>query len=340
MNELRSWANFIYSSIWLWIASAFALALAVGYRDRLAAILMMLIPAAFYLGPQQLAGHLDVPLALLPAFLCMGWLLLAHAFMPPAPYGSASALNRTDPAGGWRMPPGLFLASWIVLALSYVGGGYAQLFYPTSFGPIFSETLTWVIGGAALLFAPLCLLERLRPWLWSIMLSVQIGIGLFLGLQELTISMLLLHMVTFNPLWLKPVSLKGATVFFDGTCALCHGSVRFLLSEEQEGTLQFSPLQGTLFANTVGEAQRKSLGDSFVVVTPDGEILSEADVAIYLLDAIGGLWRVLSLVMRLFPRRLRNRAYHVIGDRRYRLFGTKADLCPLTPPEMKDRILI
>ena len=152
--------------------------------------------------------------------------------------------------------------------------------------------------------------------------------------------MLLFHMVTFNPLWLKPVSLRGTTVFYDGNCALCHGSVRFMLSEEQAGTLQFSPLQGKLFACTVSEAQRMALGDSFVVETPDGKILSEADAAIYLLDNIGGLWSLLSRVMRLVPRRLRNWAYHVVGDRRYRIFGTKTDLCPLTPPEMKGRILI
>ncbi|NQU70497.1 MAG: DUF393 domain-containing protein [Rhodospirillales bacterium] len=349
--------------VWFWIASAFALALAVGCRDRLAAILMMLVLAGLGLvGWPPLASRLDLHYS----FLLVGWMLLAHAFMPSAPYGSASAYNRADPGGGWRMPPGLFLASWIVLALVYWSGAQPRpmsAFWMTGdliqhvlndplardwflrdivlgFPTIILQILSWFFGVAALLFAPLCLLKWLHPWLWSIMLSVQIGIGFFLNLPELTIPMLLFHMFTFNPLWLKPISLTGATVFFDGTCALCHGCVRFLLSEEPAGTLKFSPLQGTLYATTVSEAQRQDLGDSFVVVTPDGKMLSEADAAIYLLNAIGGLWRLLSHGMKLVPPRLRNWAYHAVGNRRFRIFGAKTDLCPLTPPEMKDRILI
>lgn len=347
---------------WLWIMSALALALAlaVGCRDRLATILMMIVLAGLCLiGFPPLASRLDLHLA----FLLVGWVLLAHALMRPAPYGSVSARNRADPGGGWRMPPGLFLASWIVLALAYfsitrylsaswmagdlihqvLSGPLARDWFlrdqVLALPPVFLQMLTWVIGGLLLLFGPLCLFKLLRPWLWSLMLSVQIGIGLFLNLPELTIPMLLLHMVTFNPLWMKPVSLKGATVFFDGHCALCHGCVRFLLSEEPAGTLQFSPLQGKSFASIVGDAEQKRLGDSFVVVTADGNLLSEADAALYLLDGIGGLWRLLSRAMRLIPRRLRNGAYHVVGDRRYRIFGAKSDLCPLIPPEMKDRFL-
>ena len=59
------------------------------------------------------------------------WLLLAHAFLPPAPYGSWAARGRADPAGGWRMPPPIFCVAWVVLALGYTYSGYTKLVSPS-----------------------------------------------------------------------------------------------------------------------------------------------------------------------------------------------------------------
>ncbi len=95
-----------------------------------------------------------------------------------------------------------------------------------------------------------------------------------------------------------------------------------------------------MFAATLSEARRAKFGDTFVVVTAEGEVLTAADAAMHLLAGIGGLWLLLSRAMGLIHRRLCNRAYHLVGDRRYRIFGMKADLFPLIPPEMKGRVLL
>ncbi len=337
-------------------AAAAALAFAVGYGDRIAAIFMWLVLASF-LGRNPLITNPAMPYA--------GWMLLAHAFIPSAPYGSLAGRNRVDPRGDWRLPPRLFLAAWIVLALSYSYSGYTKLLSPSwvageniqyvltnplardwilrdiflALPPIYLKLLTWFILIVELFFAPLCLWKALRPWLWGIMLFVQFGFAFLLNFPDLTIAMLLFHMFTFDPNWLKASNMKGTIVFYDGNCALCHGSVRFLLSEERDGTLQFAPLQGKLFENTLRGARRDDLGDTFVVVTPDGDVLTESDAVVHILEGIGGLWRFLSLGLRYVPRRLRNWAYHFIGDRRYRVFGTKSDFCPLIPSELKSRIL-
>ena len=339
------------------VSAGAALAFALGYGDRIAAIFMWLVLASF-LGRNPLISN--------PALPYVGWMLLAHVFVPPAPYGSLAGRGRADPSGGWVLPPRLFLAAWIVLALSYSYSGYTKLLSPSwvageniqyvltnplardwflreiflAVPPIFLKLLTWFILVVELLFAPLCLWRRLRPWLWGGMLFVQFGFGFLLNFPDLTIAMLLFQMFTFDPRWLASSDMAGTTIFFDGNCALCHGTVRFLLSEDRAASLRFSPLQAQLFADTVSEERRMNLGDTFVVVTPAGDVLTEADAAIHVLGGIGGLWRLLSLGMKLIPRRLRNWGYHLVGDRRYRIFGTKPDFCPLAPPEMRGRILL
>src|SRR5437588_563445 len=68
--------------------------------------------------------HGRMPLINNPGLPYVGWLLLAHACLPPAPYGSWAARGRTDPGNGWRMPPGIFLVAWILMALGYSYSGF------------------------------------------------------------------------------------------------------------------------------------------------------------------------------------------------------------------------
>jgi len=72
-----------------------ALMLALGWRDRLAAALL-LVGGALLAARTGRLGDPDVS-ALLT-------LIAAHLAQPPAPYGSLDARGRVDPGGGWRAP--------------------------------------------------------------------------------------------------------------------------------------------------------------------------------------------------------------------------------------------
>ena len=39
--------------------------------------------------------------------------------------------GRVDPAGGWRMPAGIFLVAWILMAVGYSYSGYTKLISPS-----------------------------------------------------------------------------------------------------------------------------------------------------------------------------------------------------------------
>ncbi len=118
-----------------------------------------------------------------------------------------------------------------------------------------------------------------------------------------------------------PARTESAIVFYDGTCALCHGLVRFCLAEAPRDTLalRFSPLQGIT-------AKRYRLGTKSIAVVRDGVILKEGKAIFFILESLGGTWRAASWVLRLLPM---NVFYRFIARVRYKVFGRKQDSCPL-----------
>jgi hypothetical protein len=206
------------------VASVF---LALGKHDKVAAIAIWYILACLF-GRNPLIAN--------PALPYLGWMLLAHLFVPSAPWGPLAAKGSTDSDGAWRMPHAIYFAAWAVLALSYTYSGYTKLLSPSWvsgdtiwyvlnnplardyfvrdlmlwLGEDFARGLTWTILWIEVLFAPLVLSRRLRPILWGIMLLVQVGFLFLLNFADLTTPMLLFHLLTFDPGWIKPRAILPA----------------------------------------------------------------------------------------------------------------------------------
>jgi predicted DCC family thiol-disulfide oxidoreductase YuxK len=297
-----------------------------------------------------------------PSFL--GWLLLAQTCLPPAPYGSWSARGRLDPGGGWHLPGSIFLMGWLVLAIGYLSTGFTRLsslsweygtalreFLGSSFAratPLRTallaapdwllQGLTWVWLGLELAFAPLALMPRVRPWIWSALVALQLCLLLLLQAGDLTCAMLLLHLFTFDPAWVRPLPGPPEVIFYDGHCGLCHRGVRWILAEDPTGlTFRFAPLQGELFEKSVSPEVRATLPDSLIVRTADGALLSRAAAVRQILLRLGGLWRVIGAASRAVPLRLLDAVYDGIARTRYHLFRRPDAACPLLPPELRSR---
>jgi predicted DCC family thiol-disulfide oxidoreductase YuxK len=329
---------------------------AIGFYDRAAAVGLWYLGACF-VGRDPLIAN--------PALPYIGWLLLAHAFLPSAPYGSWSARGRTDPRGGWSMTPSIFLSAWILMALGYTYSGVMKLNSPSwhdgtalarvlenplarpgflriwllSFPPDVLRVFTWAALALELLFAPLALFRRVRPWLWCAMVSLHLGLFALVSFPDLTAGMIILHLFTFTPSWV-PVVGAGRTeeLFYDGHCGLCQRAVRFILAEDTGGTaFRFAPLQGETFLARVGQERREGLPDSVVVLTRDGELLLRSTAFLHIFRRLGGGWRVLAALLSVVPRRLRDLVYDLVARIRYRVFGRREDLCPIVPAELRAR---
>jgi predicted DCC family thiol-disulfide oxidoreductase YuxK len=284
--------------------------------------------------------------------------------LPTAPYGSWAARGRADPGGGWRLPAALFAAAWIVLALGYTYSGFTKLLSPSwrdgtalahvldnplarpgpvrtallALPPAFLHAATWAALGLELAFAPLALVRRLRPWLWGLMLAMHLGLLVLIDFADLSLGMVLIHGFTWDPAWMRPRGTGRACVFFDGGCGLCHRFVRFVLAEDRDGTaFRFAPLEGTTFRTAVAAKERNALPHSLAVLTGDGVLRTRSAAVLYVLQRLGGLWRLLAAVVAVVPAGLWDRVYDDIARVRHRLFRPPPAACPLLPAALRGR---
>lgn len=126
-----------------------------------------------------------------------------------------------------------------------------------------------------------------------------------------------------------------ALVFYDGTCALCHGLVRWVLARDRDAAFQFAPLQGRTLAEIVPQASPPV--DSVIVRDESGRFYSLSDAVIFILRRLGR--RRFARALELIPRGLRDLGYRAIARVRYSWFGRKEEMCPVVPAELRARFL-
>lgn len=193
---------------------------AAGFRDRLASLALWFIWACLYTRNPLIAN---------PGLPYVGWLLLAHAFLPTRPAGSWDARGPAGVNSQWHMPQEIYVAAWIAMAVGYSYSGATKLLSPSWVDgsallhvlsnplarPTFlRETLlvlptpliqiaTWGALATELLFAPLALIARLRPIIWLALLSMHFGLMTLIDFSDLSAGMVILHLFTFDPAWLR-----------------------------------------------------------------------------------------------------------------------------------------
>jgi predicted DCC family thiol-disulfide oxidoreductase YuxK len=238
----------------------------------------------------------------------------------------------------------------VVLALSYSYSGRTKLFSPSWIGgetvayvldnPLardhvlrqlllalpewMLQALTWTILYVELVFAPLVLFRKLRPILWGVMLWVQLGFLCLLNFADLTIPMLLYHLLTFDPAWVKATkALRAETIYYDGSCGLCHRVVRFVIAEDRAAHFRFSPIES----------------DAFCVTDEAGYTLLKSDAYVHILRRLGGLWGIFGFALAAVPKGIRDRVYDTIGRNRRRLFDAPAAVCPRVSGALQRRFV-
>ncbi|MEA2710080.1 MAG: hypothetical protein QOF78_2681 [Phycisphaerales bacterium] len=350
----------IYDTPWfvtalLVLAVPLAAMLAIGWRDRIAAVGLWYLWACFF-GRNPLTANPGLPY--------VGLMLLTHALVPAAPYGSVAARGRTDPGGGWVMPRSVFTVVWILMAAGYTYSGVMKLSSPSwldgsafrhvlenplarptvlrtallALPPIVLSVATWAGLFLEISFALLALIRRLRPWAWLAALFMHLSLMAVIDFADLSLGMVMLHLFTFNPAWVRPArDAPGATVFYDGHCGLCHRTVRFVLAEDFRGAFRFAPLQGETFEKSVDAGRRAELPDSVIVMTGDGALLTRSAAILFLLRGLGGAWRVIGAAGGMIPRVVRDAAYDVVARVRKKIFAQPAEMCPMLPAGLRGR---
>ena len=173
------------------------------------------------------------------------------------------------------------------------------------------------------------------------MLALHLSLIALIDFADLSLGMVMLHLFTFDPAWV-PRRSPGAveTLFYDGTCGLCHRAVRFVLAEDRTARRSASRRsQGDAFRAQVPEAERARLPDSLVLVDggrPGADALGRA-CAISSRGSAGS-GASLAAVGRIVPAPLQDALYDGIARIRHRLFARPKDACPILPPDLRDAL--
>jgi len=142
-----------------------------------------------------------------------------------------------------------------------------------------------------------------------------------------------------------PVDLTphNAVMLYDGLCAFCDATVRWLLQHDHAGRIFFAPQQSS-FAQTVFTRHHLQAGAGNTVYllihpgTNEEKILQRGDAILHALTLLGGTWKCIAILLRLLPRTLRDAVYTTIAHNRHRIAG-KLTECRLPTSAERSRFI-
>jgi predicted DCC family thiol-disulfide oxidoreductase YuxK len=128
----------------------------------------------------------------------------------------------------------------------------------------------------------------------------------------------------------------GGVILFDGTCAFCERSVRFIAARDG-GYFKFGASQ-----NPEGQALLARHGTSreaarSLILLEDGQIYLRSTAALRVASHLTAPWKFASIFLWV-PRPIRDAVYRVIASIRHRIAG-QSNACEIPPPEIRARLI-
>jgi predicted DCC family thiol-disulfide oxidoreductase YuxK len=134
-----------------------------------------------------------------------------------------------------------------------------------------------------------------------------------------------------------PAAAERPIVLYDGTCGLCHGSVRWLLRHERDHELTFAPLQGPTAESLRARWPEIPRTLESVVLIADGRARLRSKAFLYAARHLHAPW-CWGYALRWLPAFVLDLGYRVVARIRYRVWG-RAELCELPSPAHRARFL-
>ena len=128
-----------------------------------------------------------------------------------------------------------------------------------------------------------------------------------------------------------------AIILFDGTCAFCEGSVKFIARRDRAGYFRFGASQSAAGVALLAEhGLTRELTRSMVLVE-DGRVYLRSDATLRIAGRLPWPWSTVRVFLWV-PRPLRDGAYRVVAAIRPRIAG-RSNACAIPPPEIRERMI-
>ncbi len=128
----------------------------------------------------------------------------------------------------------------------------------------------------------------------------------------------------------------SGVILFDGTCAFCERSVRFIASRDQ-GYFRFGASQ-----NAAGQALLAKFGTTreaarSLILIEGGQIYLRSDAVLRVARRMSAPWRFAAVLLAV-PRPIRDLVYRLVAAIRHRIAG-RSNACDIPPPEIRARLI-
>ncbi|MEM7229166.1 MAG: DCC1-like thiol-disulfide oxidoreductase family protein [Planctomycetota bacterium] len=134
-----------------------------------------------------------------------------------------------------------------------------------------------------------------------------------------------------------PEALPSRVLLYDGTCGLCHRSVRFVLRHERTSDIHFAALQSTIGETMQRDHELDPTALSTVVLIDTGNAYTRSSAVVHVARSLRAPWSWLRFG-RWIPAPVRDLLYRFVARIRYPVFG-RAEGCPLPDPAQRHRFL-
>ena len=130
--------------------------------------------------------------------------------------------------------------------------------------------------------------------------------------------------------------MPGGVILFDGTCAFCERSVRFIASRDN-GYFKFGASQNPEGQELLAKHGTSREAARSLILIEDGQIYLRSTAALRVAGHLSPPWRY-ARVLLLVPRPIRDAVYRVIAAIRHQIAG-QSNACEIPPPEIRARLI-
>lgn len=128
----------------------------------------------------------------------------------------------------------------------------------------------------------------------------------------------------------------GGVILFDGTCAFCERSVRFIATRDN-GYFKFGASQNPEGQALLASYRTNREAARSIILIEDGEISLRSTAVLKIAQRMTAPWRWAGVLL-FVPRPVRDAVYRVIAAIRHRIAG-EANACEVPPPEIRRRLI-
>jgi len=128
----------------------------------------------------------------------------------------------------------------------------------------------------------------------------------------------------------------SGVILFDGTCAFCERSVRFIAARDH-GYFKFGASQNPEGRELLARHGTSREAAKSLILIEDGQVYLRSTAVLRIARHITAPWRFAAVFLWL-PVPIRDAVYRVVAAIRYRIAG-QSNACEIPPPEIRARLI-